>query len=208
MSRLPSFAALLLATVAVAQKPKPAVLKPAAPLSPFVAEHVIVLPVQLMRSDSAQWVVPSGWDAFRKALDDSIGSAIAERGLGKKWSYASDVVRSAKRNAAYTSDPYSLGAQQMRGVPIKTGDPIPALFGSNLRLLIALGDARLALVPIECFTVRDGNQHRLALRLALVDGRAGIYVWVGEVASAAAASFSPAVIGSLAAVVADLVQAP
>jgi hypothetical protein len=208
MLRPPGLAVLLLAcatTTAAAQKPKPL-----PPLAPFVSEHLIVLPVQLMRADSAGWLDGARWGAFRKELDDSIASAIAERGLGKKWAYAADVVRSAKRNAAYTSDPYSLGAQAMRGVPLKTGDKLPTLFNSNLRTLIALGDTRYALVPIELafFSIKDSNARRAALRLALVDGRGGVYVWIGDVASDPATSLTPAMIGSLAARVADLVQAP
>ena len=203
MLRLPSLAALLVASVAAAQTPKP---QP--PLAPFVAQRIIVLPVQLLRADTGAFVDAAKWGAFRKELDDSIGSAIAERGLGKKWAYAADVVRSARRNAAYTSDPYALGAQPMRGVPIKAGEKIPELFGSNLRALIALGDTRYALLPIEVVFQKDGKLQRAALRLALVDGRGGLFVWLGNVASDPAASLTPAMISSLAARVADLVVAP
>jgi hypothetical protein len=212
MLRPPRLATVLLAcaataaaTAAAAQRPKPL-----PPLAPYVAERIIVLPVQLMRPDSGGWLDAARWGAFRKELDDSIGSAIAERGLGKKWAYAADVVKSAKRNAAYTSDPYSLGVQPMRGVPLKTGDKLPTLFNSNLRTLIALGDTRYALVPIELafFSIKDSNQRLAALRLALVDGRGGVYVWVGDVRSDPATTLTPAVISSLAARVADLVQAP
>ena len=208
MLRPPGLATLLLAcaaSAAAAQTPKPP-----PPLSPFVAERIIVLPVQLMRHDSAAWLDAAGWGNFRKELDDSIGSAIAERGLGKKWAYAADVVKSAKRNAAYTNDPYSLGAQAMRGIPLKPGDKLPTLFNSNLRTLVALGDTRYALVPIELafFSIKNSNQRIAALRLALVDSRGGGYVWIGDVASDPATSLTPAVINSLASRVADLVQAP
>jgi hypothetical protein len=208
MLRPPSLAVLLLAcaaSMAPAQKPQPL-----PPLNQYVSERVIVLPVQLMRADSAGWLDGARWGAFRKELDDSIGSAISERGLGKKWAYAADVVRSAKRNAAYTSDPSSLGAQPMRGLPIKTGDKLPTLFNSNLRALIALGDTRYALVPIELafFSIKNSNARRAALRLAFVDGRGGVYVWVGDVWSDPMTSVGPDLIKSLAARVADLVQAP
>lgn len=208
MLRPPRLAVLLLAcaaSMAAAQKPKPL-----PPLNQYVSERVIVLPVQLMRADSAGWLDGARWGAFRKELDDSIGSAISERGLGKKWAYAADVVRSAKRNASYTSDPSSLGAQAMRGLPIKTGDKLPTLFNSNLRALIALGDTRYALVPIELafFSIKNSNARRAALRLAFVDGRGGVYVWVGDVWSDPMTSVGPDLIKSLAARVADLVQAP
>ena len=178
------------------------------PLASFVAQRIAVMPVQLLRSDSAAFVRPAAWAAFRRELDDSIGSAIAERGVGKKWAYAADIARTAQRNAAYVSDPYSLGVQPLRNAVYKVGDKIPDLFSSNLRSLIALGDARYALVPVEVMFVRIGAQQRAVMRLILVDGRAGLFMWAGDVASEAAGSLTPVVINSLAARVADLIVAP
>jgi hypothetical protein len=195
--------ALSLPAVAAAQQPKP---QP--PLAAFVAQRIAVMPVQLLRVDTIAFVRPAAWDAFRRELDDSIGSAIAERGVGKKWAYAADMARTARRNAAYVSDPYSLGVQPLRNAVYKGGDKIPELFGSNLRALIALGDTRFALVPVEIAFVGNATRQRAVLRLALVDGRGGLFVWVGDVASDAASSLTPALIGSLAARVADLVIAP
>ena len=205
MRRVLSLSVLLVAGAAAAQTAKP---KPPPPLAQFISQRIIVLPVQLLRADTGAFVGAATWEKFRRELDDSIGSAIAARGLGRQWSYAADVARSAKRNAAYTSDPYSLGVQPMRGAVIKSGDKIPVLFGSNLRALIALGDTRYALLPIELTFQRSGAEQRAALRLALVDGRSGLFVWIGEVASDPSTAFGPVTIGTLAARVADLVVAP
>ncbi|HVT41283.1 MAG TPA: hypothetical protein VHE78_19760 [Gemmatimonadaceae bacterium] len=198
-----AFVLLVLSAVATAQQPKP---QP--PLAAFVGQRIAVMPVQLLRADTVAFVRPAAWDAFRRELDDSIGSAIAERGVGKKWAYAADIARSARRNAAYVSDPYSLGVQPLRNPIYKVGDKIPGLFASNLRPLIALGDTRFALVPVEVAFVGTAERQRAVLRLALVDGRGGLFVWVGDVASDAASALTPALIGSLAARVADLVIAP
>lgn len=205
MTRVWTLSALLVATAAAAQTSKP---QPQPPLAQFISQPLIVLPVQLLRADTGAFVGAATWEAFRRELDDSIGSAIAARGVGKQWSYAADVARSAKRNAAYASDPYSLGVQPMRGAKIKVGDKIPPVFSSNLRSLIALGDTRFALLPIELVFQRGDATQRAALRLALVDGRMGIFVWLGDVASDAAPALTPAMLGSLAARVADLVVAP
>ena len=205
MTRALTLSALLVASAAAAQTSKP---QPQPPLAQFISQHLIVLPVQLLRADTGAFVGAATWEAFRRVLDDSIGSAIAARGVGKQWSYAADVARSAKRNAAYASDPYSLGVQPMRGAKIKVGDKIPPVFSSNLRSLIALGDTRFALLPIELVFQRSDATQRAALRLALVDGRMGIFVWLGDVAGDAAPALTPAMIGSLAARVADLVVAP
>lgn len=208
MTRALSLSALLVASAAGCAGAQGAKPGPQPPFAQFISQRIIVLPVQLLRADTGAFVSATPWEAYRRELDDSIGAAIAARGLGKQWSYAADVARSAKRNAAYTSDPYSLGVQPMRGTVIKPGDRIPPLFASNLRALIALGDTRYALLPIEVAVRRNGAEERAAMRLALVDGRAGLYVWIGEVLSDPAAALGPAVSASLAARVADLVVAP
>ena len=153
-------------------------------------------------------MVTANWAAFRKELDDSIGAAIAQRGVNRTWSYAADVARAARRNAAYVSDPYSLGAQQLRGVLIKAGDRIPDLLASNLRTHIAIGDTRYALIPLEIMFVHKGVEQHAVLRLVLVDGRGALFMWQGEVTSDAVQKLTPAVVSSLAARVADLVVAP
>src|ERR1035437_8281784 len=83
--------------------------RPQPPLSPMASQHVMVLPVQLLRADSGAWVDQTNWEKFRRELDDSIASAIANRGIGKTWKYAADVARIAKRNPEYVGDPHSMG---------------------------------------------------------------------------------------------------
>ena len=109
-------ACALFSVSAAAQSSKPAPQKPQPPLSPMASQHLMVLPVQLFRADSGAWITQSGWGKFRRELDDSIGSAIANRGIGKTWKYASDVVKIAKRNPEYVNDVYSMGVQAMRSV--------------------------------------------------------------------------------------------
>ena len=182
--------------------------KPPPPLAQFISQRVNVMPVQLLKPDTGALVVTANWAAFRKELDDSIGAAIAQRGVNRTWSYAADVARAARRNAAYVSDPYSLGAQQLRGVLIKAGDRIPDLLASNLRTHIAIGDTRYALIPLEIMFVHKGVEQHAVLRLVLVDGRGALFMWQGEVTSDAVQKLTPAVVSSLAARVADLVVAP
>jgi hypothetical protein len=192
-----------------AQQKKPdAGNKPQPPLSPMAAQKVMVLPVQLLRADSGAWVDQSKWEKFRRELDDSIASAISNRGVGKTWKYAPDVVRIAKRNPEYVNDVYAMGVQPMRAVKYKIGEPIPDLFNNNLRLLIGIADTRYVLLPVEVWFVRKDAQQIAVLKLVMVDGRGGTFVWMGEVGTDPATSFTPALISSLAARVADLVVAP
>jgi hypothetical protein len=178
------------------------------PLSPMASQHVMVLPVQLLRADSGAWIDATKWEKFRRELDDSIGAAIANRGIGKTWKYASDVIRIAKRNPEYVNDPYSMGVQAMRSVNYRINEPIPDLFNNNLRLLIGIADTRYVLLPVEIWFARKGDQQIAVLKLALVDGRGGNFVWMGEVGTDPAAVMSPALINTIASRVADLVAAP
>lgn len=189
------------------QKPVPGT-KPPPPLSPMASQHVMVLPVQLMRADSGAWVNIHDWEKFRHELDDSIGSIISARGVGHAWKYASDVARIAKRNPDYVNDPYSMGVQPMRAVLYKIGDPLPDPFVSNLRTLIALADTRYALVPIEVWFVRRGPQQIAVMKLALADGQGGTIVWLGEVGTDPATTMPPDLINTLATRVANLIIAP
>jgi hypothetical protein len=188
-------------------KPIPG-LKPPPPLSPMASQKVVVLPVQLMRADSGAWMDSRGWDKFRRALDDSIGSIVAARGVGRSWKYASDVVRIAKRNPDYVSDPYSMGVQPLRTVVYKIGDRLPEPFVSNLRSLIALADTRYALVPVEAWFARKGAQQIVVMKLALADGQGGAIVWLGEVGTDPATAMPPDLINTLATRVANLIIAP
>jgi hypothetical protein len=193
-----------------AQQPKPdaAVNRPQPPLSPMASQHVMVLPVQMLRADSGAWIDQSKWEKFRRELDDSIASVISNRGVGKTWKYAPDVVKIAKRNPEYVNDPYSMGVQAMRTVKYKIGDPIPDLFNNNLRLLIGIADTRYVLLPVEIWFARKDALQIAVLKLALVDGRGGSFVWMGEVGTDPATAMSPAVINTLAARIADLVALP
>jgi len=164
-----------------AQKPKPEPGVKSPPLSPMASQHVLVLPAQLFRADSGAWVDIRGWEKFRHELDDSIGSIIAARGVGRTWKYAADVAKIAKRNPDYVGDPYSMGVQPMRVALFKIGDPLPDPFVSNLRRFTALGDARYALVPIEVWFVRRGAEQIAVIKLGLADGQGGTIVWLGEV---------------------------
>ena len=165
------------------------------------------MPVQFLRTDSSSQVKAADWTAMRKELDDSIGVAIAARGIGKKWAYAADIVRMAKRNADYVSDPYSLGAAGFRGVKLKAGDPAPIMVVNNLRSLIALGDSRFALIPVDLWFAKKGSEIRPVVYLVLVDGRVGQLVWFADVPGAPGTTFGSAEIGTLAQRVADLVVA-
>jgi hypothetical protein len=195
---------LTLATVAGAQQSAGGASEP---LAPFAGQKVSVMPIQFLRVDTTAPVKAQNWAAVRRELDDSIGVAIAERGIGKKWAYAADIERMAKRNAVYVSDPYSLGAGALRNRAFKPGDQAPPTLINNLRSMIALGDSRYALIPVELGFAGAGAEKHPVLRLVLLDGRVGQITWYADLPGVASAGFASADIGALAQRIADLVVA-
>ncbi|MBI1808524.1 MAG: hypothetical protein HYR75_01395 [Gemmatimonadetes bacterium] len=203
-----AFAALALCVLAAtlsAQTAPGAPTGPAAPLSPFASQRIIVVPVQMLRGDSASWVTAPQWERFRRELDDSIGAALSDRGIGRRWEYASGVVRQSKLNSLYVGDPYAVGAQPLRGQAYKVNDRMPDMMSQNLRTIVALGDARYALVPVELVFERNGARQRAVLRLALVDARTTTFMWVADAVSDGAATMPAGLAGILGQRVADFV---
>lgn len=151
-------------------------MAPGLPLAPFTALRVTVAPVQSWHADSAGWSRAVSWATTRLAIDSTLQAILEERGLGRKWAYASDMVRIAKRNPTYATDPYSLGVARLRTMEMKVGAAIPQVLADNLRPFTALGDTRYALIPFDLRA--QGEQ--VVLRLVLVDTRARSLVWAGD----------------------------
>lgn len=177
MTRVGLFVALLLVSLAgpAAGQESPAV--PAGPpLAGFTAMKVSIAPVQLWKADTVGWSRDVNWAQTRLAIDSTIQALLEERGLGRKWAYAADMVRSARRNPTYASDPYALGAARLRSGELKAGAAIPQMMADNLRPFTAIGDTRYALIPVELRA--QGTD--VVLRLVLVDTRSRSLTWAGD----------------------------
>lgn len=170
------------------------------PLAPFAAMRVAIFPLQLWRADSAAWSKTVDWASLRLGVDSAIAAELQARGLGKKWAYASDVARSAKRNPTYATDPYALGVGRWRSAAPKAGDQIPTVVADNMRPLTALGDTRYALIPVE---LRSQGEHAV-LRLVLADTRGRTVIWTVDVIALG----GPTLLDGLSKGVADLVMEP
>lgn len=177
-----------------------AVVRPAPPLAGFAAMRVAIFPVQLWRADTSAWSRAVDWSATRAALDSSITEVLRERGMGRRWAYASDVVRSARRNPTYTTDPYALGVARWRSIAPEGGDEVPQIVADNMRPFTALGDARYALIPVELRA--DGAN--VVLRLVMADTRGRRVVWAGDLLAPGGENLA----STLATLVANLVIEP
>lgn len=170
------------------------------PLGSFAAVRVAVLPTQLWKADTVGWSRGVTWLQLRAELDTAIAESLRERGLAGKWAFAGDVVRAARRNTLYASDPMAIGVGRWRSALPKPGDGLNALVADNLRLVTILGDTRHALIPVELRGEGDAG----VLRLVMVDTRTRTVVWASDIA----APGGPALAAALAARLADLVVEP
>lgn len=181
------------------------------PLANLAAQRTIVTPsFYLVQGDVLGWAaqVPKPRD-YMKQLDDEIATVLADRGLKTQWIYPADLVRASRANPTYAVDPYTIGANALRGNVVsgaKLGDPL----ATQLRTMIALQEgARAVLVPVELrFEKTATGQGVAALKVALLDGRLADIRWVGTVRSEPSSTLSRAVLTSVAAHFADLITAP
>jgi hypothetical protein len=206
-------AALLITACAGGTKKEEAsapVQEPTRPLANLAGQRTIVTPSYYVTQGD-----PLGWAAqvprpreYLKQLDDEIATVLADRGLKSQWVYPADLVRASKSNPTYAVDPYTIGANILRGNVAsgqKLGDPL----ATQVRTMIALQEgARAVLVPVELhFEKTPGGQGVGALKVVLLDGRLGDIRWVGTVRSDPASTLSRAVLTSLATRFADLITA-
>lgn len=178
----------------------------AAPLAPFAGTRVAVVPVQFFHADSSGWGAPAG-PALRAAFDSLLSEALNEHGLSGTWATPADVQRTAKRNVMYAGDPRNLGAFSVR-YGARKDEPITDPLASNLRRIVALHDARYALVPVELHVNTEKGGGSLGVRLLLVDARMSAPVWQADLIGDNASTYSPVLLQRLADRVAGLVVAP
>jgi hypothetical protein len=205
-------AGALVSITACASKPadtgaSPVVLRP---LERMAGQEIVVFPVQyLSATDTLGWQqrIPNR-AAFLAALDDQIETALSARGLGRAWTFGSEVERASKLNSILMTDARSLSAEWLRGrlLPEQTvRDPL----ASQVRGLVGLKGQRYALLPVELRLENRGAGMGVAsLRLVLIDSRMAKILWVGEAASDPMKTLSPALTASVATHFADLVVAP
>lgn len=207
-------AAALVAMAACAHAPQPPADKvaplPATPLSAFAAQHVVVTPTQYLRpADSLGWSARiANPAAYLSDVDAELAFAFEQRGLKGMWVLPDALVRSVKSNPTYASDPHALAAQWLRPPVRRLPDQVPNPLADQLRTLVALNDARYVLIPVEVRFVKTGDQGRAVLHLVIIDARLAAIVWMGDVVSEPAATFSPALAASVASRTSDLFVAP
>lgn len=189
--------------------PQQPVGRAASPLAGLAGQHVVVLPVHYLRVDTLGW--SSSIDRPREtlaALDSAIERSLDERGFRTAWTFPPALARSAKRNAGYVPDPYSLAAERLRSGVTMADNALKEPLASQVRGIIAVTDARYCLFPVELRFEPVAGGARPVLRVALLDARASRLVWAGDVRGAVRPKFSDVALESVALALADLIAAP
>jgi len=178
---------LLLATAcggtsAPAQTPTPAPTAPL-PTAGIASARVPVLPLTLIAAeDSLGWqTVLGNRETALAAADSVIGTLIKTRSPEVNWVLPDELRREARRSPTFATNPDQMGTSLLR---VEKLEMVPDPLRAELRTLVALADARYALVPAALVFRRKagsgGGDARMAtaeLSVVLVDARLGRIGW-------------------------------
>lgn len=179
------------------------------PLAYMAGRQVVVLPVQRNISfpDSAWQQPPSVTSQFLAALDDSIASALGDRGLRSTWTFAREISAAARRNTGMLADPHALAAAGLRRLVRASDDPLSEPLASQVRSLVSMRDARYAILPATLVFETAAGGMRGTVLVYLIDARTARIQWSGAVTGGVSRSLSPSMAGDIAQRIADLVAA-
>jgi hypothetical protein len=138
----------------------------------YVTSRLVVLPGQevIGAGPARPWL-----DQF----DATLTATLENGGVGAQWAYPRDLQRAFRRNPTYASNPQTLGAQPLKSEKAREGTTLPEPFAGRTRALLALSDARFALVPVAVRVDTLQSPAYAELRLSIIDGRQSTILWTG-----------------------------
>ena len=144
--------------------------------------------------------------AFLLAADSAVAREASARRLSSNWVFPAELIRSAKRNPTYATDPNAIRAgDAVRRLERNSRGQLAEPVASQLQVLAGLHDTRYVLVPVELsFEPASAGKGQVVLHLALLDIRGARLQWSGNVTSDAASALTPAVLATLAGHAVDL----
>jgi hypothetical protein len=161
------------------QPPEPAPTSPL-PTAGLAGEHVPVLPLTLVAAeDSLGWNPELADRRVVLATSDSIlGELLQARAPEVTWVLPEALRREARRSPTLATNPDQMGTAILRGEKVRV---VPDPLRSELRAMVALANARYALVPAALVYRREGTAApgvgTAELSIVLVDARTGQVGW-------------------------------
>jgi hypothetical protein len=140
----------------------------------MTATRMLVLPAQEVSGapETRAWLT---------RFDSVLTGRLEDGGIGPEWAYARDAIRYARSNPTYISNPLAMGAQLLKGSKIKAGTPLPEPFASRVRALVAIANARQAIVPVVVRIDSTTTPRTAKLQLMFVDAILSRVEWMGTV---------------------------
>lgn len=162
------------------QTPAPAPTAPL-PTAGIASARVPVLPITLIAAeDSLGWQAMLADRAATLAAADSVlGTLLKTRSPEVNWVLPDELRREARRSPTFATNPDQMGTALLRSEKL---EQVPDPLRAELRTLVALADARYALVPAALVFRRmvGSSESRMAtaeLTIVLVDARLGRIGW-------------------------------
>lgn len=169
------------------EQPKPSPLLNIPMATPVLAgQRVAVLPLTLAVPDLALANDPLLGSRARVLpwADSLIGEALQGRAPEVTWVLPAELRRAARRATGFATDPDHMGHAILRDPLFKV---VPDPLRSQIRTLVALVDARYALVPASLVFLKEpAGTVKAELSFVIVDARTGAPGW-RSVASGSAA---------------------
>ena len=193
--------------------------------------HVIVLPLETLRGGDLAGCSASITNPRDFLLDANaqIARALQSKAPHTTWVLPAELAHTADRSAGFAPDPYSVDPSQLLPDRWKPHAELADPLASQLRRLNSFTDAPVALIPVELrFYPRPGPAPstsgsgrppasvaivpqagcRPVLRVAIVDTRALVVAWAGDVVGDSTPAVSAAAIATLADRLAQAVATP
>jgi len=162
------------------QTPIPAPTAPL-PTAGIASAKVPILPLTMIAAeDSLGWKDELGnRQAALAAADSVIGSLITGRAPEVNWVLPDELRREARRSPTIAANPDQMGTSLLRAEKLEM---VPDPLRADLRTLVALANARYALVPAALVFRRkvgsaDSRMATAELSIVLVDARLGRIGW-------------------------------
>ena len=163
------------------QTPTPAPTAPL-PVTALASQKLPVLPLTLIGADETLgWPQFANQKAALASADSVISALLPARAPEVTWVLPEELRRQARRSPTFAANPDQMGSAVLRGA--RVGDFMPDPLRSELRALVAIADARFALVPAQLVFRRDtlpgtpAGTGTAELTAVIVDARLGRVNW-------------------------------
>ena len=152
----------------------PAGAQEAPKFAPMTASRMLVLPAQEVSGtpETKAWLT---------RFDSVFTAHLEDGGIGPGWAYPRDAARYARSNPTYVSDPRMMGVQLLKGDKVKAGTALPEPFASRIRALVAIADARHAIVPVVIHIDSTTTPRTAKMKLMFIDAKLSRVDWTGNI---------------------------